>query len=270
MREEIKENKELQNAISKVKIDEVEKQEPGIRELYKEPLIKIPILTTLIRLIYWKFKDIVKAIREPKAPHLYGIYGFFGLPGYGKTMAMSKRLLDLRRRYGDQIYIYTNYGFSYQDKPFDDWHMLLVTYDKPCIFAWDEVQNEFNSRDFKNFPTELLTLLTQNRKGHGKMILYTAQRWGRVDKVFRELTIWAYECKTIMGRLTSIKGYDWEDYEMLLNNTDVNKKMKIHPRDKQKFIQTDFIRECYNSYQMLESAKNKVYMDRSEIAILTK
>ena len=47
-------------------------------------------------------------------------------------------------------------------------NFLLKEYDKPVVFAWDEVQNEFNSRDFKNFPVELLTLLTQNRKGHGK------------------------------------------------------------------------------------------------------
>lgn len=297
MREEIKEDKELQNAISKfvnkdkeiqyktcsfksvenvedTKADEVEKQEPGIRELYKEPLIKIPIITTLTRLIYWKVKDIIKAIREPKAPHLYGIYGFFGLPGYGKTMAMSKRLLDLRRRYGDQIIIMTNYGFEYEDEPFKHWEQLLETYDKPLIVAWDEIQNEFTSRSWKDFPMELLTLLTQNRKGHGKQILYTCQRYARVDKVFRELTILCYECKTIMGRLTTAKGYDWEDYEMLLNNTDVNKKMKIRPRAKEKFIQTDFIRNCYNSYQMLQSARDKMktggYMDRTEIAMLTK
>ena len=126
-----------------------------------------------LRFLCWKLKDLKDAFknRKNKEVHLYGIYGYFGLPGYGKTMAMSWELLELRKKYQDKIYIFTNYGFKEEDKPFDNWRMLLETYDKPAIFAWDEVQNEFNSRDFKNFPVELLTLLTQNRKGHGKRVL---------------------------------------------------------------------------------------------------
>ena len=45
--------------------------------------------------------------KNDKKPHLYGIYGYFGLPGYGKTMAMSWELLELRKKYKDQIYIFT-------------------------------------------------------------------------------------------------------------------------------------------------------------------
>ena len=39
------------------------------------------------RFIYWKIKDTVNNIksRNDKKVHLYGIYGYFGLPGYGKT-----------------------------------------------------------------------------------------------------------------------------------------------------------------------------------------
>lgn len=232
---------------------------------YKQPVIKIPILTTLIRLIYWKIKDVKANKNKEKKLHLYGIEGYFGLPGFGKTMAMSKRLLDYRKKYGDDVIIMTNYGFSYEDKPFTHWKQLLEEYPKTVIFAWDEVQNQFNSRDYKNFPTDLLTLLTQNRKGNGKMILYTAQRWHRVDKVFRELTTLCHQCKTRMGRLTGVKSFLWEDYEQLITTTNVKSKMKIHPRKRDVFIQTDFIRNCYDSYQMLESAKSKEYMSRTEI-----
>ena len=155
--------------------------------------------------IKWKCIDIYRFFKnKDKKIHLYGIYGFFGLPGKGKTIAMTQELLSLREKYGNDIYIFTNYGFLKEDMPFNDWRMLLKEYDKPCVFAWDEVQNEFNSRDFKNFPVELLTLLTQNRKGNGKRILYTAQRYNRVDKVFRELSFLVGECRTIMGRSTNI------------------------------------------------------------------
>ena len=216
----------------------------------------------------WKCIDIYRFYknRDDNKPHLYGIYGFFGLPGYGKTMCMSEELLRLREKYGDEIYIFTNYGFLEEDAPFDNWRMLLKEYDKPAVFAWDEVQNEFNSRDFKNFPIELLTLLTQNRKGNGKRIYYTAQRYNRVDKVFRELSFLVGDCKTIFGRYTRVKWFDTEDYEMLLANTDVNKRMKIRPRKKYSFIQTDDIRNSYDSYKMLETAKSKEYQTRQEIA----
>lgn len=222
----------------------------------------------LLRLIYWKIKDFINSFknRNEKQIHLFGIYGFFGLPGQGKTLSMTAELMGLRKKFGNDIYIFTNYGFKQEDKPFNNWRMLLDTYDKPCVFAWDEVQNEFNSRDFKNFPIELLTLLTQNRKGHGKRIYYTAQRYSRVDKVFRELSFLVGDCRTIFGRYTRVRWFDTEDYEMLQSTPDVNKRIKIKPRKVDKFIQTDEIRDNYDSYQMLESAKSKQYMDRNEIA----
>ena len=224
----------------------------------------------LLEFLYWKVIDIYRYFtnKNEKKYHLYGIYGFFGLPGAGKTMGMSWKLDQYRKKYKDNIYIITNFFWDGEDSHFDSWKMLLKEYDKPVVFAWDEVQNEFNSRDFKNFPVELLTLLTQNRKGHGKQILYTAQRWGRVDKVFRELTISCYNCKTHLGRLTLLKKYDSEDYDMLCNNTEVNKKMKIRSK-RFSFVQTDKLRDSYNSYQMLESAKSKEYMTREEIKSVT-
>ena len=69
-----------------------------------------------------------------------------------------------------------------------------------------------------------------------------------------------------MGRYTRVRWFDTEDYEMLQSTPDVNKRMKIKPRRVDKFIQTDFIRDNYDSYQMLETAKSKQYMDRNEIA----
>lgn len=221
----------------------------------------------IFRFIYWKIKDILNSFknRKNKKVHLYGIYGFFGLPGYGKTMAMSWELLELRKKYKDDIYIFTNYGFKQEDKPFDNWRMLLDEYDKPAIFAWDEVQNEFNSRDYKNFPVELLTLLTQNRKGNGKRVYYTAQRYNRVDKVFRELSFRVGDCKTLFGRYTRVKWYDTEDYEQLQNSYRVEDKMKLKCYKKDKFIQTDDIRDSYDSYQMLETAKSKEYISQQEI-----
>lgn len=110
-------------------------------------LIILQILCLLPLLIYQCIKD-----KKESQLRLYGIYGFFGLPGRGKTMAMCKYLQDMRKKYGKDIYIMTNFFYKDQDFPFTTWKDLLKDYDKPLIVAWDEIQNEFNSRDFQNFP----------------------------------------------------------------------------------------------------------------------
>lgn len=252
-----------------IKLNKKTKEKREGMDLYNPSTFNIPVVTKLGELLYWKSIDIYRTIKtRNKGIHLYGIYGYLGLPGFGKTMAMSNELLEIRKKYGDKVIIMTNYGFKYEDEPFTNWNQLLLNYDKPLIVGWDEIQNLFSSRDFKSFPIGLLTLLTQNRKGNGKRIYYTCQRFGRIDKIFRELTITMTDCKTHFGRLTSLKTYDCDDYAQLINQTDVNLKMKVRPIKKKTFIQTDFIRNCYDSYQMLESAKNTDYMDRVELALL--
>jgi len=224
----------------------------------------------IFNLIKWKLIDLYREIKriwnkEDKKIHLYGIYGYFGLPGKGKTMGMVYQLMEYRKKYKDKIYIMTNFHYKDQDFEFTSWRDLLKEYDKPLVVAWDEVQNEFNSRDFKNFPVELLTLLTQNRKGHGKQILYTSQRWNRVDKVFRELTHYAIECNTIFQRWTRLRYYHWEDYESLQSTSQVELRRRIKPIKVIGFVQTDDMRNSYDSFKMLESAKNKEYLNRDEI-----
>ena len=201
---------------------------------------------------------------------MYGIYGFFGLPGTGKTMAMCKELAKLRKKYGKEIYITTNFCYTDQDFVFAGWKDLLKTYDKPLVVAWDEVQNEFNSRDFKNFPIALLTQLTQVRKGKGIRIYYTSQRFHFVDKNFRALSFMVSDCRTILGRYTIVKKYDIIDYEELVQTAQVDRKCKIKPKFVDFFIQTDKLRNSYDSFKMLETAKTKEYMTRSEVANLNK
>ena len=221
------------------------------------------ILKTIFLFPYLVYRAILD--KKEKGIHLYGIYGYFGLPGRGKTMAMCNELKTLRRKYGNNIYIMTNFCYKDQDFVFTSWKDLLKPYDKPLVCAWDEVQNEFNSRDFKNFPIALLTLLTQVRKKNGIQILYTAQRWHFVDKNFRSLSFGCYECSTFLGSLTATRLYDPVDYDNLCSNSDYDKRRKIHPIKTESFLQTKELRDCYDSYKMLETAKSKEYLDREEV-----
>lgn len=219
----------------------------------------------ILKLIYWKVIDIYRYFKYGKDLHIYGIIAIVGLYGGGKTMSLVEYLESMREKHKDKIYIATNFFYKGQDFSIDKWEDLLIEYDKPIIYGYDELQNEFNSREYKSFPVSLMTLLTQNRKGNGKQIIYTAQDYETVDKNFRRLTKEIWVCKTRLGRLTSIKGYDREDYEMLVNTLEVSKRMKIRPVKKRKFIQTDYIRNLYDSYKMLETAKQKTYIDQINI-----
>ena len=198
--------------------------------------------------------------------HLYGIYGFYGLPGQGKTMTMTKMLNDYREKYGDKIYIMTNYNYLDQDFEFSDWRQLLKSYDKPLVVAWDEIQNVFASRNFKDFPMQLLTILTQVRKDNGIQILYTSQRWHFVDKNFRSMSFGCYDCKTYMGRYTVASMFHPDDYDQKCSTVEVEKKQKIKALCRLSFIQTDKERNAYDSYKMLLTAKDKEYMTREELA----
>lgn len=221
----------------------------------------------LFRFFYWKCIDIYRFFSQPRKVHLYGIWLFCGLYGQGKTMALTEYLTRMREKYGDKIYISTNYGFLGEDFPLNSWQDLLIDRDKPIIFGYDEIQNEFNSRDYSNFPYEFIRLLTQNRKGHGKQIVGTAQRFTRVDKVIRELCSHVIECKTRFGRWTITKRYDVEDYEEYLHQIDVMKKKKV-PKRRYSFIQTDSLRNAYDSYKMLDSARSKEYISAQEKSLM--
>ena len=216
----------------------------------------------LFQLIYWKIVDLMDLIKNGRKVHLYGIIGIVGLYGGGKTMALTYYLESMRKKYADKIYISTNFFYKGQDFPMSDWQGLLTTYDRPVIFGYDELQNEFNSREYKAFPVSLMTLLTQNRKGNGKQIIYTTQDYETVDKNFRRLTKYVWACKTFLGRLTSVKIFNREDFEMLSAQVDVNRKAKIRPTGRLKFIQTDYIRNQYDSFKMLDTAVKKTYVDQ--------
>lgn len=218
-----------------------------IVEKFKEKVKGISLKPLFLDLIKWKLIDLRRSIKYGSKPHLYGVRCVTGMYGCGKTMTMSKIALDYRKKYGDSIYICSNFGFKLQDFAFNDINQLIVQYDKPIIFLWDEVQNDFPASE-KNFPKEVRQALTLNRKGHGKMFYWASQDHELVHKTIRRLTIEYALVKTLFGRLTRVKWYKDYDYKVLFEENDINKKIKIHPFKREKFIQTDHIRSLYNSF----------------------
>lgn len=201
----------------------------------------------LLDFIKWKVIDIRRSKKYGVKPHLFGVRCVTGMYGCGKTVTMTKIALDFRRKYGDKIYISSNFGLSIQDFPFNSINQTVKQYDKPIIFLWDEVQNDFPAQE-KVFPKEVRQALTLNRKGNGKMFYWASQDHELVHKTIRRLTIEYGQVKTIMGRFTKIRWYKDYDYRALFEEVDINKKIKIHPFKTDKFIQSDYIRSLYNSF----------------------
>jgi hypothetical protein len=231
--------------------------------------IILPNIHVWIELIVWKIIDLVRFIGETRAgkkkAHLYGIWCFVGIYGGGKTMSLVEYLERVRRKHGKKVIIATNFYYEHQNFAIESWEDLLKPYKKPVIFAYDELQNEFNSRDYKAFPPQLMHLLTQNRKGRGKQIVYTTQDYGTVDKSFRRLTQRVVTCRTRFGRLTSCRTYTREDFENLQTASSVKAKIKIKPMKRKLFVQSDYLRSLYDSYQYLETAISKEYMGLDEL-----
>ena len=234
------------------------KEKKTLLQRYKD--FRLPLLLELMK---WKFIDLYRGIKHPSGLHVYGIWCFVGIYGGGKTISLVDYLERMRRKHGDKIRIATNFYYSGQDFAITKWEDLLPEYDTPVIFAYDELQNEFNSREYRSFPVSLMTLLTQNRKGKGKQIVYTTQVYDTVDTNFRKLTSQVVTCRTILKRLTHTRTYPREQYDQLFSQTSIDRKLKIHPISQHWFVQTDELRGKYDSFQMLETAKSKQYMGLS-------
>lgn len=215
------------------------------------------------KLWFYLLKDFKN--RKDQPLRLYGIKLVVGLYGGGKTMYMSKYLLDMRQKYGKRIWIATNYFLKGEDFHIDNWKDLrdlakeAMEKNIPLLVGYDEVQNEFTSRSYRDFPPQLQMLLTQNRKGAGVQIIATAQRFDRVDKIWRELAHSIITVKTFFGRLTIARHYEYDDYIHINSSTSTNIKRKITSIKSECFVQTDELRDSYNSYQFLKSALEKEY-----------
>lgn len=129
---------------------------------------------------------------------LYGLQGYVGTAGQGKTYSAVQEVLRLYKAYKGNIYIVSNLEIKYNGIKISNdlkyTSQLLQDYDKPCLVLIDELPSIFNARNWKDFPPELFAKITQLRKGHGMRILYTAQRFFMIDKALRSITDYIYLC----------------------------------------------------------------------------
>ncbi len=146
-----------------------------------------------------------------KNPDFFNYQGcviFEGRQGSGKTISMIEYARRMQKEYPKALCT-TNLGYTEQDTPLEDWKMLL-NYKNGIygvIVAIDELQNWFSSNDSRNFPPEMLTIITQNRKNR-RIILGTSQNFYLLAKPIRSQATELRRCSTLLGCLTIVRRFE--------------------------------------------------------------
>ena len=231
------------------------------------PRIEIPIFrffSMLLDLIRWLVYDLLYTIINGKVFKPYGLTCFVGRQGGGKTISMVEYLDRMKELYPDSIVV-TNFNYTKQDMPFTSWRQFTEVRNglNGVIFAIDELQNEYNSNNWKDFPEDLLSVVTMQRKQRIKIVA-TSQVFTRVVKQLREQCYEVVECKTFFGRWTKQKCYDADDYNYIIDNPTPERRFKTRKKWKYSFVQSNFIRNLFDSYSVVESIRQKEYIDRNE------
>ena len=212
----------------------------------------------LIKSLFWLFpmqyiKDYFA--RDPEFFKRQGCIIFTGRQGNGKTIAMVEQAKNWQKEYPKAKTI-TNLAYEDQDDELDHWNKLIDykngIYGVICLI--DEMQNWFSSNASKNFPPEMLEVITQNRKNR-RVIMGTAQSFNRLAKPIREQATEVRKCWTFFGCITFVQRV----YPELNSSGDV---ISWKHRGFYYFVHTDAIRESYDTYKVIERLREVGFQDK--------
>ena len=217
------------------------------------------------KFFYYKYLDLLNAKKDYFK--LYGLRLYCGRQGAGKTIGLVYDLERYRKRY-PRAKIYTNFGYKHQTAPLTSLNDLLNPSLKNgtdgVIFAIDEIQNEFSCANSKDFPETLLSQVTQQRKQR-VCILATSQVFTRVAKPLREQCFIVVVCQTLFSRYTRLKYYDADAYIEYADNPSRDKRRKLRKKDYQSFVQTDSLRDLYNSYLLIDRLSRVGFAPKQQV-----
>jgi len=144
---------------------------------------------------------------DPNTFREYGMHLFCGEQGSGKTTLMAYLIRKYKHIY-PRLKVRTNFSCKLQDFPLTGYEELTLDTngiygELDCI---DEIQNWFGTNASRNFPPDMLTVITQQRKVR-RCIFATSQVFARVAKPIRENTYLMYYPFTCFGCLTFVRVY---------------------------------------------------------------
>ena len=146
------------------------------------------------------------------------------------------------------------------------WRDLLTVRngDKGVVFAIDEIHSEYDSASWRDFPESLLSEISQQRKQRIKIVA-TSQVYARVAKPIREQTFSVIECRTYFHRLTCCKEYESFLYD-LISTPFVTSGSSVKPWRKYSFVQSDALRNSYDTFQKIERLAGRDFLARADKA----
>lgn len=183
-----------------------------------------------------------------------GMIIFEGRQGSGKTISMVRYMKDMQYEFPDALCT-TNLAYTDENKSLKTWTMLIDYKNgyKGVIVAMDELQNWFSSNDSKNFPPEMLSVITQNRKNR-RIILGTSQNFYLLAKAIRSQATEVRRCATYFGCLTVVRRLE----PILDSEGDVVewKKRGIYC-----FVHDKELRESYNTWKVIENLRKSGFKE---------
>lgn len=208
---------------------------------------------------------IVDFLRGKRRKHSFGIYQFVALPGQGKTMSMvahMERFIEDCEKDGKPYRIATNFSYVHATDRIGHWldmvNLAKYCYEKhiACLIGFDEIHITFDSTDWKDFPPEVLAMLSFNRK-YSLQFCCTSQIYERIPKKIRDIANYTVICKNILNADRWFRCYYFNksDYE---SEFEGKKKKCQFIRE---FIAGD---DFYNLYNTLEQVDNMVQNAKDE------
>ncbi len=193
--------------------------------------------------------------KEPGFFPYQGCVIFTGRQGAGKTVALVEFMRNMQNTY-PSAQVITNLGYKYENAVLDDWRPL-ITYKNGIygvIAAIDEMQNWFSSNQSKDFPPEMLQVITQNRKNR-RIILGTSQVFTRLSKPLREQVTEVRECHTFFGCITFVVRKE----PILGSEGDVE---SYKQRGFYFFVHDQDLRDSYDTYRVIDSLAKSGFQTR--------
>lgn len=175
-----------------------------------------------------------------------GMIIFTGRQGNGKTISLMQYATELLDTYPKAKCI-SNTKFAYQTDSLTHWTQLInYKNDHMGVIAIiDELQNWFSSNSSRNFPPDMLSVITQNRKNR-RVILGTAQNFYLLAKPIRSQCTEIRECVTLAGVLTIVVRR-----EPIIDNDGEVKQLKY--RGMYCFAHDRRLRDSYDTYSVVEN-----------------
>lgn len=186
--------------------------------------------------------------RNPDEFREYGLHIFCGEQGSGKTTSVINKLQEWQLKY-PKVKVRTNMDYKYEDGTITHWQNLVENdngiYGQ--VEVLDEIQTWFNSNQSKNFPVEMLTEISQQRKQR-KCLVGTAQVFSRIAKPIREQTTFVYLPITLFGCLTLVRVSKPEYWN------DEDQKFKKYTNT-YFFVHDEKIRNAFDTYKKIKQYK---------------